>query len=74
MKEALSQAEIPFVYQDISSGMLPLKQFLKYRDTRPEFDPIKAQGRVGVPCLVVRKDDGAEQILFELPADLDTLR
>ena len=74
MKEALSQAEIPFVYQDISSGMLPLKQFLKYRDTRPEFDPIKAQGRVGVPCLVVRKDDGAEQILFELPADLDSLR
>lgn len=74
MKEALSQAEIPFVYQDISSGMLPLKQFLKYRDTRPEFDPIKAQGRVGVPCLVVREDDGAEQILFELPADLDSLR
>ena len=74
MKEALSQAEIPFVYQDISSGMLPLKQFLKYRDTRPEFDPIKAQGRVGVPCLVVREDDGTEQILFELPADLDTLR
>ena len=74
MKEALSQAEIPFVYQDISSGMLPLKQFLKYRDTRPEFDPIKDQGRVGVPCLVVLADDGAEQILFELPADLDTLR
>ena len=74
MKEALSQAEIPFVYQDISSGVLPLKQFLKYRDTRPEFDPIKAQGRVGVPCLVVLADDGAVQILFELPADLDTLR
>ena len=74
MKEALSQAEIPFVYQDISSGMLPLKQFLKYRDTRPEFGPIKAQGRVGVPCLVLRDEDGSERIFFNLPEDLDILR
>lgn len=74
MKEALSQAGIPFVYQDISSGMLPLKQFLKYRDTRPEFDPIKAGGRVGVPCLVLRGEDGSEQIFFDLPEDLDILR
>ena len=42
MKEALSQADIKFAYVDISAGMLPLKQFLKYRDYRPEFDAIKA--------------------------------
>ena len=56
---------------DISSGMFPLKQFLKYRDHRPEFDPIKEKGQVGVPCIVV--NDG-EQIMFSVPEDLDILR
>ena len=71
VKEALSQADIKFAYVDISSGMLPLKQFLKYRDHRAEFDPIKEKGQVGVPCIVV--NDG-EQILFSIPEDLDVLR
>lgn len=57
MKEALSKEGIKFASADISSGMLPLKKFLVYRDSRPEFDEIKAQGRVGLPCIVV--DDGA---------------
>ena len=74
VKEALSQADIKFAYVDISAGMLPLKQFLKYRDTRPEFDAIKAGGRVGVPCIVVKEEDGEEKILFELPENLDELR
>lgn len=71
MKEALSQAGIKFAYVDISSGMLPLKQFLKYRDTREEFIPIKEGGRVGLPCLVINK---GEQILFELPENLEELK
>lgn len=68
MKEALSQAGIKFAYFDISSGMLPLKKFLKYRDTCPEFAPIREQGRVGLPCIVI--NDG-EEILFQLPENLD---
>ena len=71
MKEVLSKAEIKYLEQDITSGMLPLKQFLKLRDTRPEFAEIKAAGRVGLPCLVI---NGCEQILFELPENLDELR
>ena len=71
MKEALSQNDIKFAYVDITSGMLPLKQFLKYRDNAPEFAEIRAKGRVGVPCLVINK---GEKILFELPENLDELR
>lgn len=71
MKEVLSQNDIKFAYVDISSGMVPLKQFLKYRDTRPEFAEIREKGRVGVPCLVINK---GEQILFELPENLDELK
>lgn len=74
MKEALSQADIKFAYVDVSAGMLPLKQFLKYRDTRPEFDAIKEAGRVGLPCLVVREEDGSEKIIFGMPDDLNDLR
>ena len=51
--------------------MVQLKQFLKLRDTRPEFDEIKAAGRVGLPCIVI---NGGEQILFELPENLDELK
>lgn len=71
MKEALSKADIPYAAVDISSGMLPLKQFLAYRDTRSEFDAIKKAGRVGLPCIVVNK---GEKIYFELPENLDELR
>jgi len=71
VKEALSKADIPYAAVDISSGMLPLKQFLAYRDTRPEFDAIKEAGRVGLPCIVVNK---GEKIYFELPENLDELR
>lgn len=71
MKETLSKAGIPFAAIDISSGMLPLKQFLKYRDHRPEFAQIREEGRVGLPCIVVNK---GEKILFGLPEDLDELR
>lgn len=71
MKEVLSEAGIRFLVQDITSGMLPLKQFLKYRDTREEFIPLKEAGRVGLPCLVINR---GEKILFELPEDLNELR
>lgn len=71
VKEALTNAGIRYAVQDISSGMVPLKRFLKYRDTRPEFDAIKEKGNVGVPCIVV--NDG-EQIFFGVPENLDDLR
>lgn len=71
MKEALSNAGIPYAVQDINSGMFPLKQFLKIRDTHEAFLPIKEAGRVGLPCIVINR---GEQVLFELPENLDDLR
>lgn len=72
MKEALSQAGIEFSVIDINEGMLHLKKFLKYRDTKPEFAEVRESGRVGLPCIVVgEKED--EQVYFELPP-LETLK
>lgn len=45
--------------------------FLKYRDTAEIFAPIREAGRVGLPCIVI---DKGEEILFELPENLETLR
>ncbi|CAH2214752.1 hypothetical protein [Tepidibacter aestuarii] len=42
--------------------MLNLKRFLKYRDTRPEFDEIKKSGSIGLPCVMINK---GEHFIFE---------
>ena len=51
VKEFLSKNNIKFAYLDISESMFNLKSFLKYRDYRPEFDSVKANGKVGIPCV-----------------------
>ena len=52
---------IEYEYIDITGSMKTLKQFLKLRDKLPVFEDIKAEGRVGIPCLV--KEDGT--IVFD---------
>lgn len=42
---------------EITQSMFALKQFLKYRDTREEFDRIKNAGAVGIPCIVVDSEN-----------------
>ena len=44
--------------------MFFLKTFLKLRDTREEFNEIKAQGYVGIPCVSV---NDAEVLYFDKP-------
>lgn len=55
-KEFLSQNKIDYVYYDITESMVNLKKFLKFRDYAPEFEKIKADGRIGLPCIVVGED------------------
>ena len=54
-KEALEQANVPFVYLSITESLLALKQFLKLRE-RPQFDPIREKGQIGIPCIL--QEDG----------------
>lgn len=61
VKECLSQNNIKFAYVNITESMFALKQFLKYRDNRPEFNRIKKSGSVGIPCIVVDN----QKIYFE---------
>lgn len=45
-----------FNYVDISSGMMPLKMFLKMRDTAEEYAGVRERHTVGIPCLVIDDD------------------
>lgn len=51
---------IDFEFVDITDSIGNLKEFLGFRDVREEFDDVKANGNVGIPCLMT--DDG--EILF----------
>ncbi len=71
MKEFLSSNEIKFVYMDITEGLFNLKTYLKLRDTRPEFEEIKARGIVGIPFIMI---NNGEKLIFDEHPDLDELR
>ena len=69
-KEILDASGIHYGYIEITAQLGGLKRFLELRDTRPEFEPSKKEGKVGIPCIVV--DD--ETFYFKLPENLDVLR
>lgn len=62
-KEKLEKAGVEFKWVNITDSMANLKEFLKYRDERAEFEEVRKDGRVGIPCLVV--NDGEEIIHCE---------
>ena len=73
MKEVLSQKNVNFVYMDISSGMLPLRNFLKVRDYSDSHKEARESGRVGIPALSVDGEtyaltgaESAEKLIEEL--------
>ena len=55
--EDLRRAEVSFTYFDFSDGLEHLKEFLKIRDSYPEFAEIREAGKIGIPCLV--REDGS---------------
>jgi glutaredoxin-related protein len=67
MKEFLSKNNVDYEYVEIMDSLANLKLFFKYRDNRPEFDEVKKEGRVGIPCIVV--NDGEKVILNQPSVD-----
>lgn len=48
---------------DIGDHVRNLKQFLRLRDTNPAFDEVRANGNIGIPCIV--DDDGSVTFSME---------
>ncbi|MGX7071482.1 hypothetical protein [Helcococcus kunzii] len=60
--KTLRKNKVEVEYIDVTANMTNMKEFLKLRDTRSEFDQIKANGKAGFPTFLL--DDGS--ILFDV--------
>lgn len=55
--EALDQAGIAYEFLDFNQATQNLKDFLKLRQDSPLFDPVRAAGNIGIPC--IQWEDGS---------------
>ena len=55
-RKDLDEAAVRYEFRAITENLMYLKEFLKLRDELELFAPVKAEGKIGVPCLV--GDDG----------------
>lgn len=55
-REELDKAGVAYDYRDFFEDLQHLKVFLTLRDRNPVFLAAKAEGGIGIPCIV--KDDG----------------
>lgn len=56
-REELDRAHVPYEYLEFSEKLANLKEFLKIRDGNPLFDEVRANGKIGIPCIV--REDGS---------------
>ena len=62
-ERVLKAKGIDYEYVNIFGSTRGMKEFLKLRDHREEFDKIKEAGSIGVPCFYFPEN---ERIEFEL--------
>ena len=55
-RKDLDQASVAYEYLDFADSLLHLKEFLRYRDSEPVFEAVKAAGSIGIPCIL--REDG----------------
>lgn len=48
----LDDAGVAYEYLDFSDSLINLKEFLAYRDANTAFVSVRAEGKIGIPCLV----------------------
>lgn len=70
VKETLEREKISYMYKEITESTGAMKQFLKLRDSREEFESVKASGNIGVPCFLM--DD--KRILFDIDEVVKVLK
>ena len=71
-REALDRAGIPYTFLNITEDLTALKEFLRLRDENPLFQNIKANGGIGIPCIV--REDGTLTLDWETLLPGETAR
>lgn len=62
-REDLDKAGTAYEYRDFADSLLYLKEFLTIRDREPIFEEVKANGKIGIPCIV--REDGSVTLEWE---------
>lgn len=62
-REDLDKAGIAYEYLDFSDHLKNLKEFLKLRDELEIFAPVRAEGKIGIPCIL--REDGSATLSWE---------
>ena len=52
----LDKANVEYEFLDFAESLKNLKEFLKLRDNSPLFDQSRADGKIGIPCIL--REDG----------------
>lgn len=55
-REELDGAGVAYEFRDFAQSTKNLKEFLALRDREPVFEGPRAEGKIGIPCLVT--EDG----------------
>ena len=56
-RKVLDEAGVAYEYLDFAQDLKNLKEFLKIRDGNFLFDEMRAEGKIGIPCIV--REDGS---------------
>lgn len=62
-RKDLDVAGTAYEYLDFSEDLKNLKEFLKIRDGNPMFDDLRAEGKIGIPCIL--REDGSITLDWE---------
>ena len=61
-KSVLDKNKIEYEYIDILEDIKTIKEFISIRDNRKEFDELKVDGILGVPCFLMESGE----IIFDV--------
>jgi len=59
----LKKQGVEFEFLDFAEQLSKLKEFLKIRDENPLFDSVRANGSIGIPCIL--REDGSITLDWE---------
>ena len=48
----LDAAGVAYTFCDFADDLAHLKAFLKIRETDPQFEALKREGKIGIPCIL----------------------
>ena len=60
---ALKEAAVEFEFCDFADSLKHLKEFLRLRDGNGLFDAPRAEGKIGIPCIL--REDGSVTLDWE---------